>query len=269
MTINEAAVEILKEKNKPLSSTEIATIAFNRKLISSNSKTPIKSLAYTIDKNIREGFYNNPRLVFINTSQGRMIGLPEWKNNNLSIDLQNSKSNFQKITISIPVNIIENIKLAHQARIAETFDETFIYILNEGISKVANIIKENISKQLEGLNNINHSYTLPNHQSRTNTISNNLEYRDLGRKGYEQVENYLIPVIRLMRQGMNYNEAFHKIAEKLDVRYNTVSAQCTRQLGISTNEFNELVKNGNILRLIKQKYPDKSYKIKRELENLY
>lgn len=269
MTINEAAVEILKEKNKPLSSTEIATIAFNRKLISSNSKTPIKSLAYTIDKNIREGFYNNPRLVFISTPQGRMVGLPDWEYNNQIVDLKNSTSNFQKITISIPSKIIENIKLAHQARIADTFDETFIYILNEGISKVAQIIKENISKQLEGLNEINQTSTFHNPQNRVKTLSRNSDQRELGRKGYEQVEDYLIPVIRLMRQGMNYKDAFHKIAEKLDVRYNTVSAQCTRQLGISTNEFNELVKNGNILRLIKQKYPDNSYKIKRELENLY
>ena len=269
MTINEAAVEILKEKIKPLGSTEIATVALNRKLISSNSKIPVRSLAYTIEKNIREGIYNTPKLVFIHTSQGRMIGLPEWENNSLIEDLQISKSNFQKITISIPTNIIENIKLAHQARIADTFEETLIYILNEGISKITHIIRENINKQLEGLNDIPQNFTLPNPQNRTKTISRSFDHRELGRKGYEQVEDYLIPVIRLMRQGMNYNEAVHKIAEKLDVRPATVRSQCTRQLGISTNDFIKFVGTGYILNFLKQKYPDKSNKINRELGILY
>lgn len=39
------------------------------------------------------------------------------------------------------------------AKIADTFDETLIYILHEGVSSIANIIKENISRQLEELPN--------------------------------------------------------------------------------------------------------------------
>jgi len=268
VTINEAAVEILKEKNKPLSSIEIATIAFNRKLIHSNAKTPIKSLAYTIDKNIREVFYNNPRLIFIQTSIGRLIGIPEWGDKDLKIDLQKSKSNFQKLTISLPANLMENINLAYQAKIAETYDETLIYIINEGLSNVAHIIKENISKQLEGLNNNRQSNTLSNFQNSVKTISDNVKHKKLGRKGYEQVKDYLIPVIRLMRKGNNHCDAFHIIAEKLDVRYNTVSAQCTLHLGISTNDFIKFVGSGQILRLIKNKYPEKTEMINRDIGEL-
>ncbi|HID39746.1 MAG TPA: hypothetical protein EYP36_09575 [Calditrichaeota bacterium] len=39
------------------------------------------------------------------------------------------------------------------AKIADTVDETLIYILHEGVSSIANIIKENISRQLEELPN--------------------------------------------------------------------------------------------------------------------
>ena len=268
VTINEAAVEILKEKNKPLSSIEIATIAFSRKLIYSKAKTPIKSLAYTIDKNIREEFYNNPKLIFLQTSIGRLIGLPGWGGNVLNIDLQKSKTSFQKLTISLPSNLMENINLAYQAKIADTYDETLIYIINEGLSKVAHIIKENISKQLEGLNNNVQSKPLGNFQNRVNAISNNVEHRKLGRKGYEQVKDYLIPVIRLMRKGNNHCDAFHIIAEKLDVRYSTVSAQCTNHLGISTNDFIEFVGSGQILRLIKDKFPEKTEMINRDIGEL-
>lgn len=141
MTINEAAVEILKEKNKPLSSIEIATIAFSRKLIYSKAKTPIKSLAYTIDKNIREEFYNNPKLIFLQTSIGRLIGLPGWGDNVLNIDLQKSKSSFQKLTISLPSNLMENINLAYQAKIADTLINRDIGELNQLLLNGFGLIK--------------------------------------------------------------------------------------------------------------------------------
>jgi hypothetical protein len=90
--------------------------------------------------------------------------------------------------------------------------------------------------------------------------------KPLGSKGYSNLEDYLIPVIKLMWNGDNYREAFHQIAKKLDVRYNTVSAQCTRTIGLTTDEFINQVKSKTIVDLIERKYPGKSHVIKTQLK---
>lgn len=48
--------------------------------------------------------------------------------------------------------------------------------------------------------------------------------KPLGSKGNSNLEDYLIPVIKLMWSGQDHREAFRQIAKKLDVRYNTVSS---------------------------------------------
>jgi len=89
--------------------------------------------------------------------------------------------------------------------------------------------------------------------------------KPLGSKGNRNLEDYLIPVIKLMWNGHDHTDAFHQIAETLDVRYNTVSAQCTRALGLKTDEFINQVKSKTIVDLIEIKYPDQYDIIKMEL----
>lgn len=91
------------------------------------------------------------------------------------------------------------------------------------------------------------------------------DQRELGRKGYDQIEHYIIPVIRLIKSGKKHTEVFHEIADKLDVTYQTVSAECTKQLKLSTDEFLEYVKNGQILNLLEKKYPEKKEIFRKEL----
>ncbi len=67
--------------------------------------------------------------------------------------------------------------------------------------------------------------------------------KPLGSKGYSNLEDYLIPVIRLMWSGLDHKAAFRSIAQELDVRYNTVSSQCTRALDLTTDEFIQQVKS--------------------------
>lgn len=83
--------------------------------------------------------------------------------------------------------------------------------------------------------------------------------------GNNQVEDYLIPVIQLMRNGKSHTEAFHSVAKDLKVKYQTVSAQCTRTLGLSTQEFIEHFQSGQIIQIIKRKYPRYRELITREL----
>ncbi len=89
--------------------------------------------------------------------------------------------------------------------------------------------------------------------------------KPLGSKGNSNLEDYLIPVIKLMWDGYNHREAFHQIAKNLDVRYNTVSSQCTRALGLTTEEFINRVQSKTIVNLIESKYPDQYHIIKTQL----
>ena len=90
--------------------------------------------------------------------------------------------------------------------------------------------------------------------------------KPLGRKGFSNLEDYLIPGIQLMWGGLDHKEAFRKIAQRLDVRYNTVSSQCTRALDLTTDEFIRQVNSKTIVFLLERKYPDQYQKIKVELK---
>ena len=90
--------------------------------------------------------------------------------------------------------------------------------------------------------------------------------KPLGSKGNSNLEDYLIPVIKLMWSGQDHREAFRQIAKKLDVRYNTVSSQCTRALGLTTDEFTIQVNSRGIISVLERKYPDQYQSIKAELK---
>ena len=98
---------------------------------------------------------------------------------------------------------------------------------------------------------------------------NNDNPRPGGRKGFEQVKDYLIPVIQRMRNGESHTEAFQSVAEKLDVAKQTVQAQCTTRLTLSTQKFVDHVQSGKIIQLIKNRYPQQTELIKRALEPSY
>jgi hypothetical protein len=91
--------------------------------------------------------------------------------------------------------------------------------------------------------------------------------RPLGSKGFDNLHDYLIPVIKLIWNGRSHTEAFRLIAQKLDVRYNTVSAQCTRALDLPTDEFIRQVESKAIVALLERKFPDQYQKIKVELKS--
>lgn len=91
--------------------------------------------------------------------------------------------------------------------------------------------------------------------------------KPLGNKGNSNLEDYLIPVVKLMWSGRDHKQAFREIAEKLDVRYNTVSAQCTRTIGLTTEQFIEQVNSRTIADFLATKYPAQYQKINVELKS--
>ena len=153
MTIQEAAYKILEEMGKPLSSREIAKIALERRMVSSTAQDPIQSHAQTIEKNIRDGIYNKPKLVFVNSPQGRLIGLPIWDSNTYPTP-DTKIRNLSELKVNIPTELLEKIKLADQAKLKNNFDETVSFILTKGLSILSPEIKKGLMEQLDSLNSL-------------------------------------------------------------------------------------------------------------------
>ena len=90
--------------------------------------------------------------------------------------------------------------------------------------------------------------------------------RELGSKGNDNLKDYLIPVLQLIYKGYDYKDAFHIVKDRLDVRYSTVSAQCTHSLGLKKiDDFIQMAKNKSIIQLLKDKFPDRIDVIETEL----
>ena len=72
------------------------------------------------------------------------------------------------------------------------------------------------------------------------------------------IQDYLMPVIELMmREGKSHTEAFRIVASRLNVLYSTVAAQCTRALGINTEQFVDSVDNGSIFQIVRDRFPNR------------
>jgi len=149
MTMQQAAFEILKAENRPLLATEIAKRVLEQGLKASDAKDPINSFAQTLEKNIRDGIYNDPKLVFIHSLHGRLVGLPSWEKQETVTATNLPKT--QEIKLQVPVELFEKIQLATQAKVANSFEETLILILKNGLSTIAPKIKEGLAQQLKKL----------------------------------------------------------------------------------------------------------------------
>jgi len=128
MTIQEAAYQILKEKGYPLSSKEIAKIAFDRGMVPSTARDPIFSLDTTIQKNIRDGTYNHPALRFLMDKNGRrVVGLPEWKDKDEVVRRPPPPK-----TVEISAETNDMLELARLAGLGSNETETIDRLIREG-----------------------------------------------------------------------------------------------------------------------------------------
>ncbi|MCE5222549.1 MAG: winged helix-turn-helix domain-containing protein [Clostridium sp.] len=131
-TIQQAAAEILKQRNYPIKAKEIAEIALKENLIApSKAKNPVISLSQVLERNIRMNMGNNPKLAFINTDKGRMIGLPEMdviKKNETCNDVHIRNDTFIKNDVLIKSDaVIKN----------DTFIKSEAHIKNEENSLIS------------------------------------------------------------------------------------------------------------------------------------
>jgi len=120
--------------------------------------------------------------------------------------------------------------------------------------------------QIEPIFKIRSTAFAPTFNNVTNQVTDeNATEKRKGRGNLDGLTDYLIPAIKMIKSGTRHTDAFHQLAEKLNVRYQTVNAQCTTVLNISTDKFVELVNSGKILEFLKNKFPYKRDVIEREL----
>lgn len=66
----------------------------------------------------------------------------------------------------------------------------------------------------------------------------------------------VLEVVQLMYKNYSCSHAVKNIANKYNIRESTVRDKCTRQLGLNTRQFNQLVQNkADLLSLLRQRYP--------------
>jgi len=145
MTIQQAAIEILKRKKIPMSSEEIAKEAMRQRLITSGAINPIRSLSNTLAQNINNE--REPKLVYFKGKNNEnLVGLPEWQDN-----LIGSAPWWEEIKINVPLELFKKLQLAQQARLKPNLEETIIFLLESGLKQEALNIKEEVMKQIEKL----------------------------------------------------------------------------------------------------------------------
>lgn len=155
ITIQQAAAQILAEYKKPLKSKDLARLAQERKLVApSAAKDPIQSLSQVIERNIRLDKGNNPRLMFVQTSEGRCIALPVWYEKKKE-EKQEKKEvvhqKVEKVEISIPVDILNKVQLYQTSFKLPSVEAAIVQLTKKGLGATANDLIEKLKVELEGL----------------------------------------------------------------------------------------------------------------------
>jgi hypothetical protein len=144
--VQEAAYKLLAAEGRPLSSREIATRLLDQGMVTSSSGDPVFSIASTIEKNIRSRTYNRPELAFIQSTNGRLVGLPAWNLRSMPLAAER-----RTVAVQIPAELAEKVKLAAQARLAPTYEATVSLLIRSGLVAMAPEIKASLMRQLNAL----------------------------------------------------------------------------------------------------------------------
>lgn len=151
MTAQEAAQELLREAGRPMSSRELAKQMLERRMVASTAQDPVFSFASTLEKNIRDGTYNRPALVFVVGPEGRLIALPDGKTKEEASSPVPPAKVQSRVQISLPADLVEDLKLATQAGLAHTLEESAAILLKRGLTAAASEIRSGIHKRLDSL----------------------------------------------------------------------------------------------------------------------
>ena len=152
MIAQEAFDTLLREIGEPMAPKALAHLALQRGLVRSDARKPIDSIAQTVEKNVREEVYNEPPLKFVSGRKGeRLLALPEWEGNPPVGQVSRRPSTVADLSARVPVDLLEQVQLAVQARIASGFGDTVTLLLRRGLAAEATNIRDGLMKQLKHL----------------------------------------------------------------------------------------------------------------------
>lgn len=153
MTAQEAAHKLLTESKRPMSAMALASLALERHLAFSKAKRKAYSFAQTIEKNVRDGTYNSPKLKFVYGPNGtRMVALPEWEDHPPLGQISSASPVAAELTAEIRTDLLEQVQLAAQSKIADGYNGTVALLLRRGLAAEAENIRDGLMKQLKQLN---------------------------------------------------------------------------------------------------------------------
>ena len=153
-TIQQAAYEILMKSNESLKSIEIANRILKEGLIESNAKNPVQSISQALERNIRMNKGNLPKLEFVETYLGRQIQIANRENvvkqtfNTIS---DKKVENKEEITISIPKDLVDKVKIYQLGTGKETIDDAVVSLLRTGLFSSSDKLIEIIRREMENL----------------------------------------------------------------------------------------------------------------------
>lgn len=149
ITIQQAAWQILSEYRKPLKSKELARLAQERALVApSTAKDPIQSLSQVLERNIRLDKGNKPRLIFVETEEGRCIGVPEWYEAK-KVEPVAEKS--EAIEIGLSEDILNKVKLYQTSFGLISIEEAVVQLVKKGLAATSDELINRLKSELEGL----------------------------------------------------------------------------------------------------------------------
>ena len=148
LTIQQAAAKLLAEYRKPLKSKDLARIAIEKALVApSLAKDPVQSLSQTLERNIRLNKGNKPKLMFVETNEGRAIALPEWyeeRKEEASVEREN-------VEIAFSEDLMNKIKIYQTSFNLDGMEETIIQLVKKGLSATSKELIDRLKIELVGL----------------------------------------------------------------------------------------------------------------------
>lgn len=148
MTIQQAA-HILLEYGKPLKSKELAIIAQDKKIVApSMAKDPIQSMSQVLERNIRLNKGNKPKLIFVETDEGRAIAMPEWDEEK---KLKEKAEKSEVIQIGLGEDIINKISLYQTSFNLSSIEHAIIELTKKGLAATSKELIDRLKVELEGL----------------------------------------------------------------------------------------------------------------------
>lgn len=152
LTIQQAAHQVLKEAGISLKSVEVARRIHEQQLVQSAATNPIQSISQALERNIRMNKGNTPKLNFTETAFGREITIPPSElASMLPATSTISYEQKESITVELPKNVVDKIKIFQLGTGLDTLDEAVALLVRSGLVNNSSKLLESIKKEMEEL----------------------------------------------------------------------------------------------------------------------